>query len=71
LRPIEEEPSMPVRFSRRDANKLLMGLPVFALGSKFPASLIPVEEGKISAADAYSRKRLAVLDTEISLRMPK
>jgi len=53
-------------FSRRDASKLLMGLPAFAIGSKLSNSLISVEEAKISAMDPYPRKRVAVLDTEIS-----
>jgi len=57
---------MSVKFSRRDANKLLMGLPAFALGSKFSNALLPAEESKISAVDPYPRKRVAVLDTEIS-----
>ena len=57
---------MSVKFSRRDANKLLIGLPAFALGSKFSNALMPTEESKISAVDPYPRKRIAVLDTEIS-----
>src|SRR6202521_2112378 len=57
---------MSAKFSRRDANKLLIGLPAFAMGSKLSNALMPTEESKISAADPYPRKRIAVLDTEIS-----
>jgi hypothetical protein len=57
---------MSVKFSRRDTNKLLIALPAFAIRSKFSNSLMPVEEAKISAVDPYPRKRVAVLDTEIS-----
>ena len=57
---------MPAKFSRRDANKLLIGLPAFAMGSKLSNAPMPAEEAKISVADPYPRKRIAVLDTEIS-----
>jgi haloalkane dehalogenase len=57
---------MAVKLSRRDANKLLIGLPAFAMGSKLSNALMPTEESKISAADPHPRKRIAILDTEIS-----
>jgi hypothetical protein len=47
-------------------HKLLIGLPAFTMGSKLSNSLMPAEEAKISPADPYPRKRIAVLDTEIS-----
>jgi haloalkane dehalogenase len=66
LKLFDKELSVSATFSRRDANKLLMGLPAFAIGSKLSNGLMSVEEAKISAADPYPRKRIAVLDTEIS-----
>src|ERR1700756_1958512 len=57
---------MAVKLSRRDANKFLIGVPAYAMGSKVSNTLMPTEESKISAADPYPRKRIAVLDTEIS-----
>jgi hypothetical protein len=52
---------MAVKLSRRDANKLLIGLPAFAMGSKLSKPLMPAEDAKISATDPYLRKRVAVL----------
>jgi haloalkane dehalogenase len=57
---------MSAKFSRRDANQLLIGLPVFAIGSEFSNSLLLAQEAKIGAAEPYPRKRIAVRDSEIS-----
>lgn len=57
---------MSAKFSRRDANKLLIGLPAFAIGSRLSDGSTSVEKDKISAVDPYPRKRIAVLDSEIS-----
>ena len=56
---------MSAKFSRRDANKLLIGWPTFAIGSELSNSLMPSEDVKISAADPFPRKRIAVRDSEI------
>jgi hypothetical protein len=64
LKPIEEEWSMAVKLSRRDANKFLIGLPAYAMESKLSNTLMPTEEPKISAADPYPRNCIAVLDTD-------
>ena len=57
---------MSAKFSRRDANQLLIGLPVFAIGSEFSNSLLLAQEAKIGAPEPYPRKRIAVRDSEIS-----
>ena len=51
-KPIEVEWSMSVKFSRRDTNKLIIGLPAFVLGFKFSHSLIFVDKNKIIAMDS-------------------
>jgi hypothetical protein len=43
---------MSVKFSRRDTNKLIIGLPAVVLGLKFSHSLMPVEKNKIIAMDS-------------------
>jgi haloalkane dehalogenase len=65
-KPVEDGPSMSAKLSRRDANKLLFGLPAFAVGSRLSNSLTPPDEAEISALDPYPRKRIAVRDSEIS-----
>jgi haloalkane dehalogenase len=57
---------MAVMFSRRDANKLLMGLPALAIESTISRRLMSAEEANISVVDHHPRRRVAVLDTEIS-----
>ena len=57
---------MSATYSRRDANKLLIALPGFLMGSTFSNRLMSAEKANISAADPYPRRRVAVLDTEIS-----
>ena len=57
---------MAVMFSRRDANKLLMGLPALAIESTISRRLMSAEEANISVVDYHPRRRVAVLDTEIS-----
>ncbi len=57
---------MSAKYSRRDANKHLIALPAFAIGSKLSNRLMPAEETKISAVDPHPRQRVAVLDTEIN-----
>jgi len=57
---------MSAKFSRRDANQLLIGLPAFAIGSEFSNSLLLAQEAKIGAPEPYPRKRIAVRDSEIS-----
>jgi haloalkane dehalogenase len=57
---------MSAKFSRRDANQLLIGLPAFAIGSEFSNSLLLTQEAKIGAAEPYPRKRITVRDSEIS-----
>ena len=57
---------MSEKFSRRDANKLLFGIPAFAIGSTLSNTLTRAEEAEISAVDPYARKRIAVRDSEIS-----
>ena len=57
---------MAVMFSRRDANKLLIGLPALAIESTISQRLMSAEEANISVVDHHPRRRVAVLDTEIS-----
>jgi haloalkane dehalogenase len=64
--PVDEGRSMSAKVSRRDVNKLLVGLPAFAVGSRLSNSLTPAHEAEISALDPYPRKRIAVRDSEIS-----
>jgi haloalkane dehalogenase len=65
--PVDDGRSMSGKLSRRDANKLLFGLPVFAVGSRLSNSLTSAaDEAEISALDPYPRKRIAVGDSEIS-----
>ena len=57
---------MSAKFSRRDANKLLIRVPAFAIGSEFSNSLLLAQGAEIGAAEPYPRKRIAVRDSEIS-----
>jgi haloalkane dehalogenase len=63
---VDEGRSVAAKVSRRDVNKLLVGLPVYAVGSRLSNSLTPADEAEISALDPYPRKRIAVRDSEIS-----
>jgi haloalkane dehalogenase len=56
---------MPPRFSRRTANKLLVALAATSLMPRARAAEA-ASEPNISAADPHSRRRIAVLDSEIS-----
>lgn len=57
---------MSATFTRRYANKLLIALPGLAIGSAFSNGLMSAEGTDISPADPHPRRRVAVLDTEIS-----
>ena len=57
---------MSATFSRRDANKFLIALPGAAIGSAYSKKLMLAEGADISPADPHPRRRVAVLDTEIS-----
>jgi haloalkane dehalogenase len=57
---------MSAKFSRRDANKFLISLPALGLGSTFSNRLISARETAIKAVDHHPRRRVAVLDSEIS-----
>src|SRR6266576_2350023 len=61
---------MATTFSRRAANKLLTALPAAALGQAFATRAFSMTDSRIadpiSAADPHPRRRISVLDTEMS-----
>jgi haloalkane dehalogenase len=57
---------MPPRFSRRTASKLLIALAATALVPRTPRAAPSASGPNVSAADPHPRKRIPVLDSEIS-----
>ena len=57
---------MSAKFSRRDANKLLIALPASLSGRLSPIDDVRRQLNTSAPSDHHPRQRMAVLDTEIS-----